>query len=40
MDAERAHDVSLRAAEMAQSMTPGFVSSMFEFEDQRNKKRQ
>jgi len=39
MDAERAHDVSLRAAEMAQSLTPGFVSSMFEFEDERLKQR-
>lgn len=39
MDAERAHDVSLRAAEMAQSFTPGVVSSMYEFEDERLKQR-
>ena len=39
MDAERAHDVSLRAAEIAQSLTPGMVSSMFEFEDERLKQR-
>ncbi|PEN14456.1 dihydroorotate dehydrogenase (quinone) [Longibacter salinarum] len=39
MDAERAHDVSLRMAKYAQSLTPGMVSSLFEFEDERLKQR-
>jgi len=39
MDAERAHDVSLRAAELAQSLTPRVVSSMYDFEDERLKQR-
>jgi dihydroorotate dehydrogenase len=39
MDAERAHDVSLRAAEMAQSLTPGVVSSLYDFQDERLKQR-
>lgn len=39
MDAETAHDVSLRAAEFAQSLGRSLVTSMYEQEDERLKQR-
>ncbi len=39
LDAERAHDVSLRTAELVQSIAPSFVEPQYHFEDERLKQR-
>lgn len=39
MDAERAHDVTLRVADLAQSYAPSFLASLYEYEDERLKQR-
>jgi dihydroorotate dehydrogenase len=39
MDAERAHDVSLRAAGLVQSINPSLVEPLYEYEDERLKQR-
>lgn len=39
MDAERAHDAGLRAAEWVQAINPSLVESLYEYEDERLKQR-
>jgi dihydroorotate dehydrogenase len=39
LDAERAHDISLRTAELVQSVAPSVVEPQYHFEDERLKQR-
>lgn len=39
MDAERAHDISLRAATLVQNVAPSFIEPQYHYEDERLKQR-